>query len=369
MEYNNETQHKMFGTWLKVTELKLDHDALSSRWISVCRILENIDYKKATFLVDYSFDLPFLSAQLEWLQEEFHSDDTMFIMQASDNPQELKNLVSVLLILLLEGIDPENEEFSPVIANYTLALSCADLRETGINNQAIIDSAKALIHKYSVNARERQNFTASEGKVWEQAKITDAIDSVDVSDNTTIQEALKIISNTAKNTIIAVKRNNINLSSDIKKIVKIQDEELNILWWLINSNSSICTCPFDELENTKKTLVLGLELAKLTTLAVEIPSAKVIFNKAKIDIDGTFTFSEFIDGIGQLDEILATIEEDIKVHTPILYALKNKTLDDCWFEECNPKIGVNNDKKISNIEWALQTYREILVINSMKEYI
>ena len=369
MEYDKENQHKMFGTWLRVTELKLDRDALSARWTSVYRIFDNIDYETATFLVNYSFGLSFSHTKLQWLQEEFHSDDTMFIMQASDNPQELKNLTSVLLILLLEDIEPENKELNSIIANYTLAVSCVGLREAAINNQKIVDSAKALVYNYAVNSRERQSFSLSENKSWDQAKINSAIEDVDVTDNLTDQEALRVISNTSKISITAVKNNNKKLSSNIKHLVRIQDEELNILWWLINSYSSLCDCYFDELISTTKPLILGLELAKLTALNVEIPSAKVILKKTGIDYDATFSFSKFIKGVDKLDEIIADFVNDSETNTPILYALKHKTSDDSWFEENRSKIDINNDKEISNIEWALQIYREILACKAMKEYI
>ena len=369
MDYNAENQHKMFGTWLRVTELKLDRDALSARWTTVYRILVEIDFEKSIFLIDYLFDLPYSDAKLQWFQEEFHNDDPMFIMQKSDNKRELKNLVSVLVLLLLENIDPDNEEFNPVIANYTLAVSCAGLRDAGTQNQAIVDSAKALVREYAISARERGNFSTSESNTWEQAKIDKAIESIDDADSSTIQGALKIISNVARNTITTVKRNNLKLSSNIKHLVKIQDEELNILWWLINANSSFCNCLFDDLDNKEKPLILGLELAKLTALAVEIPSAQVIFQKAGVDINTVSTFSEFIDGISKKDELIENLPDCNETYTPVLYALKNKTLNDCWFEECRSKIHINNDTKISSLEWALQVYRETMVCNSMKEYI
>lgn len=371
MEYDNENQHKMFGTWLKITELKLDREALSARWTTVYRILENIDYDEATFLVDYLFGLPFQQSQLQKFQEEFHHDDSMFIMQESDNQIELKNLASVLLILLFESTDPDPDtvEFSPVIANYALSVSCEGLREASTNNTIIVSLAKSNIHQYAVTTRERKEFSATVKKSWDQAKIDGVVDSVDISDSETIKEAFRVISNTSKNIISAVRTNNRKLTSDIKDLIKIQDEELNILWWLINSYSSLCTCSFNELENTKKPLILGLELAKLTALAVEIPSVKVIFRKANIDINDTFTFSEFIDGTGQLDEVIATIEDDISIHTPILYALKSKAQNEASFEEYSSEILINNEKKISNIEWALQVYREKLACDSKKEYV
>lgn len=368
MEYSTEKQHKMFGTWLKATELKLDREALSGRWATVCRILENVDYAMATFLVDYSFDLPFSQPLLQKFQEEFHTDDSMFIMEESENQTELKNLASVLVILLLEDIDLECEEFNPIIANYVLSVSCAGLREASIHNITILDSANKIINKYAVDTRERKSFSIPENQIWKQAEITTAIDSVEVADVETIKNALKKISDTSKAVLTQEKTNNKNLLSNIKHLVKIQDEELNILWWLINSYSSLRSCPFCDLDDREKPLILAMELAKLTALKIEIPSARVIFQKAGLESSEELTFSEFIEGTAQLNELIATIENDIGINTPVFFTLKNKLQDEGGVNNINDKLHINNTNKICDLEWALQIYREILAIDSMKEY-
>lgn len=369
MEYSIEKQHKMFGTWLKPTELKLDREALSCRWTTVCRILEDVDYDMATFLVDYSFDLPFSQHLLQKFQEEFHTDDSMFIMEESENQTELKNLASVLVILLLEDINPEYEEFNPIIANYVLSASCAGLREASFHNIIILNSANKIINKYAVDTRERKSFSILENQTWKQTEITTAIDSVDVADVETIKNALNKISSTSQAVLTREKKNNQNLLSSIEHLVKIQDEELNILWWLINSYSNVCNRSFCDLDEREKPLILAIELAKLTALKIEIPSARVIFQKAGLENSDKFTFSEFIEGTAHLNEVIATIENgiDININTPVLYTLKNNLHGEGWVKNINDELAINNVNKICDVEWALQIYREILAIDSMEE--
>ena len=191
---------------------------------------------------------------------------------------------------------------------------------------------------------------------------------MDSDDAETIKDALRTISDVSKAVITQDRKNNFNLTLYIEQLVNTQDEELNIPWWIINSYSRVCNCRFSELEEREKPLILAIELAKLTTFEVEIPSAEVILQKAGLNDSDKFTFSNFIEGVENLNEVFPIDENEININTPVLYTLKNKFEGKGGEENINAKLAINNEKELSNLEWAMQIYRELLAIYSRSEY-
>jgi hypothetical protein len=60
----------------------------------------------------------------------------------------------------------------------------------------------------------------------------------------------------------------------------VQDEELNVLWWLHGGHSELAKVPFGELPVAQRPLVLAAELSDLSTILPGPPSLAALLSRA-----------------------------------------------------------------------------------------
>jgi hypothetical protein len=372
MDYNDTKQHKNFSTWLRESQLELDRVSLTSRWVTVHRLINDISTEHALFLVQYLYGYSPSAEDLEWFQSEFQTDDDMFVMDESDNKKELLNLASIIITLMLEDVQgkPFEEQFYSVFGTYILAVNLLGLRKLH-SKMPIVEMAKNVVDNYAKEARKRGSLPEDEQSNWEQKKIEASIEAIDIGDGESIAASIKCLAGVAQNSITTLRKNNNKLNLFIKDLISVQDEELNILWWLINGYSSTEDCAFSEMSADDKSMFLAIELAEQTAFNVEVPSINILFKKSGIKQDEEKSLKDFIDSISSVESI-SKIEVEVEdIHTPILYAIKQRvSLGDAnWFEESIPKLNLTLDDKKTYLDWATHVYREVLLNKALAVYL
>lgn len=359
MDTTENKQPKLFATWLRPIEIKLDRDSLSSRWKSVSRLVESIEYNKAINLVRYIFDEPYTDELLEWFQVEFQNDDELFTMIESENHNELQILAGIVIILKLKQCN----EISSDIGNYILAAYCSGLKPLN-TRLPIIESAIECTKQHSIKSRIKPKKTATY-KNWEPKKISEAISKIEYSDTESIMNAISVVGNVAKDTFNSLKVNNNNLN----KIITAQDEELNILWWLINGYSECYKLKFEDINENERAIVLGVEISNLIELNTEIPSIRGVLHRAGIEVsddDNKISLEDIVNCITKPSELFSDSLILDKIQTPLLFSIeKRMTLgNDGWYEKLKNILNFDENDGLSAIEWSIQICRELLSLKS-----
>jgi hypothetical protein len=235
----------------------------------------------------------------------------------------------------------------------------------------IVELAKATVDKYAVEARERSHLPEDEQSNWEQKKIEATIEDINIADGESIAASIQCLAGVAQNSIATLRKNNNKLNSCIKSLIKVQDEELNVLWWLINGYSSTLDTPFNNMPSDDKCIFLAIELANQTAFNAEMPSVNTLFKRSGVKPNEEKSLKDFINGISSLEAIVDIDVQVNDIHTPILYAVnqRNNLGDENWFEESSPTLKLESNDTKTHLDWAIQIYREILLNKALAVYL
>jgi len=156
------------------------------------------------------------------------------------------------------------------------------------------------------------------------------------------------------------------LMQSVDSFLRMQDEELQMLWWLIGSRSVDLDVPFEKLPPEAKPLFLAKELAEDTELLPGPPSIKGLLSRAglpetAIDIARVINGADAVWLRGFLPE-----DEPSPVTTPIHYALKRQVetgAGQAWVAGWAAAVGAPTDLSVKSIQLAVLFYRERLLID------
>ena len=352
--------HPLFADWMRPSMLGVDRDMLSLRWGTICKIIsKGLDLDKASELISYVYGKEYSEENLCWFQEFFKSDDIAFSMLEEKNSVELICLASTVLCLLLE----EKNEHAADIGNRILTTSFEAARENkgGIPLES---KSKEAVQKFAIDGRARP--TISSLTVLDTKKATDeAIEALNENNWAVFADGLKaVVSATNKNFNHIVKSAN-NSFNSLDKYIKTQDEELDVLWWMLNGYSKRLNCKMDSIEGSCRASIIGIEIADLIVLDTELPCLEALLQKAGMQDDDADTISSRV--IALQDKVTSLLSKSDYINpflTPCHAALSylNKYSIDGWEDKFQDETGIAVDKEFTSLQWAVQLCREQLII-------
>jgi hypothetical protein len=144
---------------------------------------------------------------------------------------------------------------------------------------------------------------------------------------------------------------------------KIQDEELQMLWWLFGNRSTMMDCPFPNVPAEAQTFILAAELANITKFLPGPASVKPILSRAglkerkKCSVPAAVNACEasllgsLIDGM-----------EPSQITQPLHFAIKRKleTGETSWISAWSNITGIDAGFSLPAIELGNLFYRERL---------
>ncbi len=351
--------HKYFSDWMRPACIGNDREALVLRWQTVSRLVnEGVSLENTMLLIKYSFGDLSCVAELEWFQEEFKKDDVSFSMLEENNRAELQCLAGIMLCLLLENM---NEDASD-IGTRVLSVKFFNLREV-IGCAPIVQLAAEAVQRFASNGRKRPEI-GEVVTIGLKKTIDDGIEAIVPGDWDTYTNAIKVISTTSTRRFNHLAKSATESINQLKSFADVQDEELEMLWWLINSHSKRLSCSFSSLEIEALSTVAGIEIADITALDTEIPSLEAFIHRTIPDHDnktiGTIVKSSF----EYIEQLISIDDYCDKFVTPCHYALKclKEAGKEAWGEKVTTELGLSIDVEVSLPEWAIQICRERLII-------
>jgi len=248
--------HPDFPKWYREVSIEENRDRIGRRWTGVASIVKDIDFKgvEAALQVIYRAKTPPTVESLGKLRQAFKTADELFDMQGNDREMEI--LCGAVLAALLATN-------SSVVASASLAVTTSSLDGTRVAELPMDILALAETAIARIGEAQRQRPT--------RPKLTfkTAKDSIATLDAATVSAAFGAI---------AEEINSALGKSD--KYIAIQDEELEMLWWVLNERSEDLGKAFKDLPLKAQPLILANELARATEFLPGPRSAKGLLGRA-----------------------------------------------------------------------------------------
>jgi hypothetical protein len=247
-------------------------------------------------------------------------------------------------------------------ATVVSSMSCSGLRELK-QPMDLVGMADNVLRQISETARRRPSL--------EQAKLV--APTIDRNDEALVQaansgelpnlaQALVVATNKA---ISAMARRQREFESAVQKYVNIQDEELDILWWLESGHSFDLSLDFSKVPAEQLPLAIARELGNLTKVLPGPPALSSLLSRTGLLGAPLLSIPDAVQGMPQewLDKAVDGLPNDgISAHlTPILFAIQRRHEvhgTDDWIAAWATTTGLPREPVLSPIRFAAAAYRE-----------
>jgi hypothetical protein len=176
-------------------------------------------------------------------------------------------------------------------------------------------------------------------------------------------ERLRDNAATAINTLVTSQNRALNA---LNRQMTLDQEELQILWWLIGGYSEVGGADFDKIPAKARPLLLGYELGDLTNISPGPASIKAILSRAGVSSAGL----AIQDAVNAADLEWAMGQSESKgispVTTPVHFALEKRAelgTTDSWQAGWAGVTGLPGDASMPADQLGVQFYREHLFLH------
>ena len=287
--------HEDFSRWYGAVQLPTDQSVCQDRWNGVADVAGSADHDDVEALIRLAFRTrqPVAAAAKQKICQAFKAADDTFSMQ--DNARELEVLASACLVALMDA--GEDIGALAALAVKTTALDGArklqvpmDLctrAESAINGISEAYRQRPTLEDYSSLKHLKIDFT----KAAKQVQSTQSWES--------IAKAFTLVAGDVRAAMSAAAQRQDDALQAVNEFVSIQDEELQMIWWLTGQRSWDYNCAFDAVPFAAQPLVFAKELADSTEFLPGPPSVEALLSRAGLEENKKLVISEAINAAAQ----------------------------------------------------------------------
>ncbi len=347
-----------FFSWYSLMELNGDEAVRSIRWTQVQAAAKAPSRKALESLTRLAFRTKLSEAEAGEIRAMFASAES-----TAPGDQELHLLAAATLAVTITRRDATAAK----AALFVLAASCAHQRELQQPMDLIAKAVNALTLMSETARRrpqlelERPTFSQIDAKA-----LAEAVATHDLAGTHAGLAAMATAINKALTTINTRQR---AFESAVQEYVRVQDEELDILWWLHGEHCEIRSVPFRDVPEDERPLVFANDLAELTRVLPGPLAVRSLLSRAGLDESATISIPEAVQALpANLLEQFLTEDAVSKVSvttTPILDAIRRRQeVDgrDAWAQTWAAVCGLEQDRKLSALQLAEAAYHELLLV-------
>lgn len=354
--------HPDFPRWHEAVGLGSEPERRAARWAGVSAVAGDGTSKNIEALLRLAFKTrhPAASASLTKIREAFKAADAGFEMK--DNDREMQVLAGAALSQLMSRGGPAGAEAALSVTTAALSggrklnlpLDLAVLAEDAIDRLAEGNRKRPGLMSHAKTAAPKVDFEKAAAKIRE----TQNWESV--------AEALGLAADATSAALITMARRQANVVNALDDFVRIQDEELQMLWWLIGQRSEDFDCAFESVPTDAQALVFAKELAGHTEMLPGPSSIKGLLSRAGLKDRRKIALSA---AIGAADPAwlngLVPDREPSPVSTPIHYGIKRQLetgAGNAWVPGWAAAVGVSVTFALSSLVLGQLFYRERLLL-------
>jgi len=259
--------HEHFSSWFRTASAQadLDPELLARRWSGVKAVSDSVEIDDICQLVKKSFGF----TATEEFNENFLSQ--LVEADAAFPTQENEHLLAVLAGSVIADVVDEKGEYSEYAATCVCSCDFGGRRECKTAGLPEISSA-------FLKARSAQRFASKSPTMFNKFPFgessIDALKALTTPPEITASIAKSLSALSAKTAQIAA------WAESATNQTMIQQEELNVLWWLQGECSRDLSVHFSDIGTLKSYFVVAKELADLVTLLPGPISAPAFLKKA-----------------------------------------------------------------------------------------
>ena len=353
--------HEEFARWYGAVSLGDDQARREARWEGVSAIVKDADRNTVEGLLRLAHESRHVpaAAVLEAVRKTFKATDDAFEM--SGNDRELQILAGSCLAVLMAT----DKDVGAVAALTVTKAGFGDARHpdlpmdlAALGEAAIVRLGDANRKRPSLDAHltvpRRIDLGNAATKVTEEQTFERVAEGFKAAANKT-RAAMKQLAETQANAIGA-----------IDHFLHVQDEELQMLWWLTGRRSWELDCSFDAILADARPLVLATELANHTEFLPGPRSVKGILSRAGLKEHESV---RIVDAVSAADSAwLQGLVSDVDpsfVSTPLHAAIKRQLETgpgEAWVAGWAASTGVHDDYALSRLTLGNLFYRERLLL-------
>jgi len=362
-EENIPPMRDEFPRWYRPVNVSVNRELLEARWKGIVSSVEAADTTSIETMLAIALRTKQRPepAKVAKLREPFKRADDLFDMDGND--RELEILSAATLITLFE----KNSDKSASAALNTTTASCLGVRiaEFPLDLAGV---AEAAICRISEARRKRPDLSKS---------IIERIVPIglDQASTNSLQQswgqeavvaALTSLAKQAQSANTALVRSINSVVRAMDTFTSIQDEELQMLWWLFGGRSKTLDRLFTSIPDEAQPIVLAAEVADMTNFLPGPASVKPILSRAGLKEQKKFSIPAAVNACNA--DLLGTLITGIEpspVTQPAHFAIKRKleTRDDtAWVANWSAVTGIDPGYTLPSIELGNLFYRERLGI-------
>ncbi|SFR71064.1 hypothetical protein SAMN05428960_0315 [Mitsuaria sp. PDC51] len=349
--------HKDFAGWYASLSLGEDADALGKRWASVVDVTEDTSEADMSLLVQVAFGLKTAPSELSVLKAKFTIPE---LPQPGD--REVALLAAAVLFHDMDGNYPD----AGLVASLIKSTSCFGLRAYD-QPVDLIGTSENTLRKLSETSRRRPELEPTKAlrTTLEANEVAAAAKHAESGQHV---EAIKALAAATSKLVSAIVKRQNKFESDVKTFVTVQDEELDMLWWLHNGYSIDRDVPFAEVPIDSRPFVIARELARLTKVLPGPTALDSMLTRTGVSEGPNRSIASAVQGI-DLAWINATLEAlpegaTSKHWTPILFAFERRVETDGaagWETPWAALTAMSIQAELSPMQLAQALYRELIV--------
>jgi hypothetical protein len=344
--------HSDFPRWYREVGLEDNRDRLQRRWIGLCALIKKLDATGVESMIGLLIHTKHTPSgqNLDLIRKPFRDADDLFDMGGND--RELEILSGATLAVLFEkGNDLAARAALKVTTAafggarvFNLPMDLGELAEQAIASIAEIRRRRPKLSRF-----------ASDDTVKAYLKESVAADQGEEIPNRGLAPIGLVT----------------DFITETNAFIAVQDEELQILWWLFGERSHDQDVPFSVVPDEARPLVFAKELADATQFLPGPASARAILSRTGLREKKKMTVPTAVNKC-DADWLASLVNHDgsSPVLMPIHFAIRRKleTGDEVsWIEGWGAASGIKPDHALPALTLSNLFYRERLLSQFPKE--
>jgi hypothetical protein len=295
------------------------------------------------------------------IRQAFREADEAFDMNGND--RELQVLAGACLVALMEDLSREEGSAAAIAATTAslglgrqpdLPMNLASLGEAAIDRRGEENRRRPLLEDHVSVEPPRIDFSKAATKVTQQP------------DAAGFSEAFKLAADSASVAVRALAQQQARAISAANDFIRVQDEELQMLWWLTGQHSEEYDCAFNGVPSDAQPFVFASELANLTEFQPGPPSIKAILSRAGLSDRRRLAVTAAVNA--PRTEWLRSLMRDVDpspVSTPLHFAVQRQLetgAGEAWIPNWAASTEIDAAHALPKLTLAELFYRERLLL-------
>lgn len=340
-----------FLRWYEAVSLSIESDVADTRWTAILGVAASASHEELEALIRATFRSKHNSAKTVSVRAKLAGPG------GAIQDEEFKLLAAVTLEVILRTSQPSAARAATMIVTSHLGGLHTVRQPLDIIGSA--DSARLALARIT---RQRPSLSLDPMPPLD-------IDTTKAIETTDTDEGFGLLAEACTAVMVKLAERQAEFEQKAVRYISIQDEELNMLWWLQGGHSHTLNLPFKELSRELRPFVLARELADATHTIPGAEAIKSLLARAGVDDDEPIEIASAIQAL-PLDWLKDAIPEAdaskvSSVTTPLHEAFKRRLEVDgqsSWIPAWATVCDVAPEAKLSPLRLADLCYCEQLVI-------